>query len=185
MSLLDSAREFNSREDAARREEEHRVRRRQLFKEDKEIWFRELFRSMVNLSDQFNSITQNDARHLKVEMDDGATDRIKIALLKRLGDVSKGKKCKVFPAMEEIRITCSYESSRGTEERHFEVFPSHETGIRVCISKERSRTVWPDEDGRKVTGDLFTDARTVTEKHLEKIGVDEFANYILDSFVKF
>jgi hypothetical protein len=178
MSLLDTARGINSEDERRKRTENERARMASLFEEQKDRWLEELSQAMTGLCAEFNSVVRNEAMRLKAERLPATKDKIRIVSLG-----PEAKVCEITASPQNPRIVCSFITPRGTKEEHFEALPSKAKGIQVRIFKSRSRTIWAEEEGRKSTGDLFQDLRTITERYPETVGVDEFADFLLNMFV--
>ena len=193
MALSDTARNLNASLETNRRAEandireaEIKSRRVSLYKEHGAKWFSELSQALDNLASRFNSIAEDRTKHLKVSLLPEEINRLEIGFL---SPDERGRSCLVYMAESDLRVICEFRRSGQILAEEFKVLPTEQSEIKVIISveSEKRHTVWADEAGGRLTGDLNDDLITYTQKVREtkSLGTEEFADYLLDYFISF
>jgi len=192
MSLMDTAKRLNLELEAKTKAEaaeagRHalKARRATLYKENGARWFGELGQAMCSLAPNFNSATTDKSKHIKVSRQ--RPGKIDIAFLYSYESSDEKRTCSVFPTELELRVSFEFSTANGVELQHFKLLPI-ETGDIMVIGATQSgnrRVLWPEDMGRKATGDIFEDLTITTDavKAKRQLNVPEFADYTLDSFV--
>jgi hypothetical protein len=195
MSLLETARQLNAQEEARKQADERKTfevrqkdRRVELFKEIGAKWFNELSQAISDQTQVFNSTTGDHTKLVKIDQHPQEPDKITIELIRSIDKFSSIPACSLRRSETDLHLICELKTSVGTDIMQFDVLPTEKFEIKVvvCIETERKRVVHPEDEGRRPTGDIFVDLRTVTDKikTTNKLDTYEFADYILDSFVK-
>jgi hypothetical protein len=193
MALLDAARHLNAALETNKqaeakdiREAEIKSRRVSLYKEHGEQWFNELRQALGNLASRFNSVAKDRTKQLQIGQHPTDLNRIEIGFL--LPD-ELGRSCCIYREESDLRVICEFRRSGKTWAEDFKVIPTEQFEIKVIVSVEsvKRHTEWADEAGGKLTGDLYNDLISWTEKvkEIKSLATEEFADHLLDYFLSF
>jgi hypothetical protein len=187
--LIDSALRFNraldDRSEAEAKARAASASRSAFFERHSVRILNDLAQTMDSLASEFNSVCRDEDKHIKVLQE--STEAILIAFNKHPSDTSVGRSCSLSLRESNLCITLDIKADTECFERSFKVVPGDDDEIRVgvpVVSESRS-VIWPEDEGRKPTGDIHEDLRIDVKrtKSTKYVNLDELADFILMSFV--